>query len=87
MSLIKRTRKKLSPEDRDAALIGMDKQTAAQLKEKHIADLIPPFSKKEIMLSGSTDVGDVSWIVPTTQCMTVCWRLGLLSILGRSYCL
>ena len=66
----------LSPEDRDAALAGMDKNTAAKLKEKHIADLIPPLSKKEIMLSGSTDVGDVSWIVPTMQCMTACWALG-----------
>ena len=28
------------------------------------------------MLSGSTDVGDVSWIVPTMQCMTACWALG-----------
>ena len=41
----------------------MDKNTSLKLQEKHIADLIPPLSKKEFMLSGSTDVGDVSWIV------------------------
>ncbi|ALC89029.1 amidohydrolase [Bacillus sp. FJAT-18017] len=69
-------RDSLSPEDRDAALIGMDKNTAMKLKDQHIADLIPPLSEKEIMLSGSTDVGDVSWIVPTMQCMTACWALG-----------
>ncbi|WP_338449452.1 M20 family metallopeptidase [Niallia oryzisoli] len=72
----KEIRDSLSPEDRDAALIGFDKSTAEKLKEKHIADVIPPFSKKEIMLSGSTDVGDVSWVVPTMQCMTACWALG-----------
>jgi len=72
----KEIRESLSPEDREAALTGLDKQTAAKLKEKHIADVIPPFSRKEIMLSGSTDVGDVSWIVPTMQCMTACWALG-----------
>lgn len=26
-------------------------------------------------LAGSTDVGDVSWIVPTSQCMTACFAL------------
>lgn len=72
----KEIRESLSPEDREAALTGLDKQTAAKLKEKHIADVIPPFSRKEMMLSGSTDVGDVSWIVPTMQCMTACWALG-----------
>ncbi|WP_394234806.1 M20 family metallopeptidase [Niallia oryzisoli] len=72
----KEIRESLSPEDREAALLGFDKNTAETLREKHIADVIPPFSKKEIMLSGSTDVGDVSWIVPTMQCMTACWALG-----------
>lgn len=71
----KEIRDSLSPEDREAAFAGMDKQTAAKLKDKHIADVIPPLTK-ETLLSGSTDVGDVSWIVPTIQCMTACWALG-----------
>ena len=81
----KEIRDSLSPEDCDAAFIGMDKNTAEKLKEKHIADLIPTLSKKEIMLSGSTDVGDVSWVVPTMQCMTACWALGtpFLYLAGR----
>lgn len=27
-------------------------------------------------MAGSTDVGDVSWVVPTTQCLTACFALG-----------
>ncbi len=69
-------RDSLAPEDRDAALAGLDHDTAMKLKDKSIADIIPPFSKKATLLSGSTDVGDVSWKVPTMQCMTACWALG-----------
>ncbi|MFD0826492.1 M20 family metallopeptidase [Neobacillus sp. M.A.Huq-85] len=45
------------------------------LAGKDMADLINPFSPDEFM-AGSTDVGDVSWIVPTAQCMTACEPLG-----------
>jgi len=38
-------------------------------------DILPPF-KSEIVLPGSTDVGDVSWVVPTGQIFTACWALG-----------
>lgn len=31
---------------------------------------------KEPTLYGSTDVGDVSWITPTAQCMTACYAFG-----------
>ncbi|WP_316572273.1 M20 family metallopeptidase [Neobacillus sp. YIM B06451] len=72
----KEIRDSLSPEEREAAFIGLDKSTAENLKGKHIAEFIPPLTEKAIMLSGSTDVGDVSWIVPTMQCMTACWALG-----------
>lgn len=65
----------LSPEERSAALSGLDAQTAEKLKGKAIADVIPPFQDVS-MFPGSTDVGDVSWIVPTMQCMTACWALG-----------
>lgn len=67
----------LAKEERETAYAGLDKATAAKLKGKYITDFIPPFDpEKEVMLSGSTDVGDVSWIVPTMQCMTACWALG-----------
>lgn len=66
----------LSAEDMRAALVGLDKETAKQLKGKAIADVIGPLPAYEFTLSGSTDVGDVSWVVPTMQCMTTCWALG-----------
>ncbi|TDK58108.1 amidohydrolase [Bacillus salipaludis] len=65
----------LSQEDIDADLAGLCKETAKILKDKYIADIIPPLGD-EVALSGSTDVGDVSWAVPTMQCMTTCFVLG-----------
>ena len=46
------------------------------LKDKAIADIIPPFNKNPDRMLSSTDVGDVSWSVPTMQCRTTCWALG-----------
>ncbi|PFP17551.1 amidohydrolase [Bacillus sp. AFS073361] len=65
----------LSQEDLDADFRGLDRQIVKKLKDKAIADVIPPLGN-EVALSGSTDVGDVSWIVPTMQCMTTCFALG-----------
>lgn len=65
----------LSQEDIDADLAGLNKETAKILKDKYIADIIPPLGD-EVALSGSTDVGDVSWVVPTMQCMTTCFAVG-----------
>ena len=56
-------------------LAGVDKETAKKLIDKDIADEIPLLGP-EITLAGSTDVGDVSWFVPTMQCITACWALG-----------
>ncbi len=36
-------------------------------KEKVLADVALPYTNKQNKLFGSTDVGDVSWIVPTAQ--------------------
>ena len=66
----------LTAEDMRASLFGLDRETAKQLKDKAIADVIGPLSTHEFTLAGSTDVGDVSWQVPTMQCMTTCWALG-----------
>lgn len=68
-------RDSLSPEEISADLAGLDKETSMKIKDKVIADVIPPFGN-EVMLSGSTDVGDVSWVVPTMQCLTACWAHG-----------
>lgn len=57
-----------------------DKQLEVQMNKeldgKHLSDVIDPFISVSGSMTGSTDVGDVSWIVPTVQCMTVCEALG-----------
>ena len=37
--------------------------------------VLPPY-KSDIVQPGSTDVGDVSWVVPTGQIVTACMALG-----------
>ncbi|SEJ13272.1 aminobenzoyl-glutamate utilization protein B [Bhargavaea ginsengi] len=65
----------LSREDIEADVSGPDRETVKKLKNKAIADFIAPFAG-EAAMAGSTDVGDVSWVVPTTQCLTACFALG-----------
>ncbi|WP_292527028.1 hypothetical protein [Mesorhizobium sp.] len=45
--------------------------------------LLPMPTHEEVMM-GSTDVGDVSWIVPTVQCNTACFATGSRSTPGSS---
>jgi len=41
---------------------------------KPLFDYIDPYKPKEPLLQhGSTDVGDVSWVTPTAQCMVACY--------------
>ncbi|MNH21635.1 p-aminobenzoyl-glutamate hydrolase subunit B [compost metagenome] len=54
----------------------MDPQTAMKVKDKAIADVVIPLYPVAPVMPGSTDVADVSWVVPTVQCMTACWALG-----------
>lgn len=68
----------LSQEDIDYGISKMPKEVANHLKNKVIADVIHPYSEDQAntLLSGSTDVGDVSWVTPTTQLQSACWVLG-----------
>ncbi|MFA6506437.1 MAG: amidohydrolase [Treponemataceae bacterium] len=43
---------------------------AKSIKGKDIVDTIYPFMPTDKILSGSTDMGDVSWVVPTVQLTT-----------------
>ena len=54
------------------------KEVAEKIKDKAIFDIIYPYSDElaDTPLGGSTDVGDVSWIVPTAQIGTACWVIG-----------
>ena len=45
--------------------------------EKAINDFIPPRYSTTAFSPGSTDVGDVSWLTPTSQIETVCWPAGV----------
>lgn len=47
----------------------------AGMREKALADRLNPYVNG-LFLSGSTDVGDVSWVAPTVQCTTACFVVG-----------
>lgn len=44
--------------------------------EKPIFDFVLPFVDTEAPVPGSTDVGDVSWVCPTAQCLMTTWAAG-----------
>ncbi|QGG52253.1 M20 family metallopeptidase [Lysinibacillus pakistanensis] len=67
--------KTFSPDIQASALIGLSREDTMLLKDQVIAQHIPGILP-EFILGGSTDVGDVSWNVPTVQCTTVCMALG-----------
>lgn len=55
---------------------GKGKKIIKDLKEKELSEVILPYVHYSGILAGSTDVGDVSWLVPTGQVMTACYALG-----------
>ena len=59
-----------------AHVYGLTARDVASLKDKVLYEEILPPNKSEVVLPGSTDVGDVSWVVPTGQIITTCWALG-----------
>lgn len=46
------------------------------LKSKILHDGVLAMPTREEVMMGTTDVGDVSWIVPTVQCHTACFAIG-----------
>ncbi len=60
-----------------------DPAIAKQVRElslngtKPVNDFIPPLYSSTVFSPGSTDVGDVSWLTPTSQIETVCWPAGV----------
>ncbi|MBY0122896.1 M20 family metallopeptidase [Bacillus sp. S/N-304-OC-R1] len=53
-----------------------DVQVNKELEGKDLAHVIDPFIPSNGVLPGTTDVGDVSWIVPTAQCLVACEPVG-----------
>ncbi|MFJ7664678.1 M20 family metallopeptidase [Lysinibacillus sp. NPDC097162] len=47
-----------------------------ELAGKDLAHVIDPFIPSNGILPGTSDVGDVSWVVPTVQCMVACEPIG-----------
>lgn len=46
-------------------------------RDKVLHDVVLPYDPdNRLFMPGSTDVGDVSWVVPTAQCWTACYALG-----------
>lgn len=68
----------LSAESVQNEISNLPKAVASLVKDKPLSDVLNPFSEEAVnsLLPGSTDVGDVSWIVPTAQIGTSCWVLG-----------
>ncbi len=58
----------------------MKKSTSADIPnddiKKPLWEHVLPHSETPPLMTGSTDVGDVSWITPTGQLTTCCWPLG-----------
>jgi aminobenzoyl-glutamate utilization protein B len=65
--------KTLRPEDVSAAY---RRQGLPVEQGKVLADAIVPFGAKGAGMVGSTDVGDVSWKVPTVQARGATWAIG-----------
>lgn len=73
----------LTEQDIDNNLISMAKTGgiegrafAESLRTSPLTDAVAPYSANDNVLYGSTDVGDVSWLVPTAQCFSPCFVVG-----------
>ncbi len=77
-----RMAKTITPEEVEAAVIDAEKLSAYTVSknfhvegEPFFQEIIPYVKNREVM-QGSTDVGDVSWIIPTAQFFTTCFVAG-----------
>lgn len=60
-----------------ASLLGAAGQAVSvQVEEQEFSTVLLPLLPAAKPLAVSTDVGDVSWIVPTVQCYTTCYAMG-----------
>ncbi|WP_260288761.1 M20 family metallopeptidase [Peribacillus aracenensis] len=54
----------------------VDKNLIQKINEQELSTVLMPYINKTFRMTGSTDVGDVSWIVPTVQCAVNCFAMG-----------
>ena len=58
-------------------LVSAERQKGVKIsRAKVLHDDIIPLDAHRLFMPGSTDVGDVSWAVPTAQVWTACYALG-----------
>ncbi len=58
-------------------LVSAERQKGVKIsRAKVLHDEIIPLDANRLFMPGSTDVGDVSWAVPTAQVWTACYALG-----------
>jgi len=62
--------------EESAASYGLDEGTITAMKGTLLHEGVFPPYKSDIVMPGSTDVGDVSWAVPTGQIGTACMAIG-----------
>ena len=60
---------------KETAINKFGREEGLRQYEKPIFDAIAPYRSGGVG-KASTDVGDVSWIVPTCECNTACWAAG-----------
>lgn len=65
----------LDSESKSNAYSNLSPEQKETLGNNKLSNIVLPLSS-EMMLYGSTDVGDVSWVTPTVQCITACLVLG-----------
>jgi len=70
----KQIQQTILPEDLDNSA----RHFAAAMRDPRpiLTDILPYRADMVRPVTGSTDVGDVSWVAPTTQCLTACYAWG-----------
>ncbi|MFJ5771857.1 M20 family metallopeptidase [Psychrobacillus sp. NPDC093180] len=82
LSYAQKMAKTITQEEVDAAILDAEKLSNYQLSDEFYTPQYPffneviPYAKTREVMQGSTDVGDVSWIVPTAQFFTTCFVAG-----------
>lgn len=73
----------LTEQDIDNNLLNISRTSGAEgigfaetLRHSPLTDSVAPYAPNGNILYGSTDVGDVSWLVPTAQCFSPCFAVG-----------
>jgi aminobenzoyl-glutamate utilization protein B len=62
--------------EQSAPLYGLDPDEIRSMQNSLLHEAVLPAYRPDLIQPGSTDVGDVSWVVPTGQITTACMALG-----------